>query len=378
MRRARLLPIAIALIGLGAVSGLAAPGENQSVGLIVYAEGETITILRERVQVRLDAGVGDALGEPLYAGDQVSTAAGTFAEIQLLSSSNIVKVAENTTFVVEALARGESTLRLTYGRLRARVEQIAGAGRFEMRGITAVAGVRGTDFGYDQYVDPVSGELLDRIYCLEGEIRVSSVDDPSLAIDLPAGRMLVVRAGAAPDSVVVTPLDEAITRYWEARPFSRDIASARRLVQEFPALAGRVESDLGTLPDVLVLDEPVVQTPAAAPDDATPEEQPAEPQPDVEAQRIEPSVVIEAEPAVDEEAEQRARVARGLRTTGIVLAGTGLLIDIAAVGLYYFGDDIFAGWTAENNAILGPVAATGVGLLAGGIIAIMISLGVNN
>ncbi len=380
MRRARLLLIGIGLFCLAAASGFSAPGDEPSVGLIVYAEGETITILRANVQRRLDAGTGEPLGEPLYAGDQVTTDAATVAEIQLLTSNNIVKIAENTTFVVDSLAGDESRLRVTYGRLRARVEQLTGAGRFEMRGLSAVAGFRGTNFGYDQVVDPVTGELLGRIYCFEGEVHVSAVEDPNLTTVLPAGRMLVVRAGADPESIVVSSLDEAITRYWAARPFSRDIASADELVGEFALLLERVEADLGMLPQVLVREEPVPD--AAEPDDSRDEQTdesdsdaPSDPAP---VEKLEPTVVVESKPVLDEESAQRARAARGLRTTGIVLAGVGLLTDVAAVGLYYFGEDIVPGWTADSNSILGPVAAAGVGLLAGGIIAIMISLGMTN
>ncbi|MFW6293002.1 MAG: hypothetical protein ACOC7V_11875, partial [Spirochaetota bacterium] len=60
-----------------------------------------------------------------------------------------------------------------------------------------------------------------------------------------------------------------------------------------------------------------------------------------------------------------------------VLAGAGLMTDIAAIGLFYFGEDVVPGWTAANNDALRPVAIAGVGMLTGGLISIVVSLAVS-
>jgi hypothetical protein len=380
------------LVIVAAVNLVAEP----SVGVIVYSEGYEVTILRDDTRIRLDAATGEAFGEPVYAFDQVTTGEDTSAEIQLLTGRNIVKIAENTTFTVAELGDGRSSLDVTYGRLRARVERLAGTSSFELRGMTASAGVRGTDFAYDQILDPVSGELHNRVSCLEGEVTVFATRRPDASATLAAGESVLVPAGAGPEEAVFEPVPEAVRRFWAERPFVRSPVAPGEILDEFPGVLERATQRLGARPHV--------GTPAGDEADATPigsaAEQPAgsdaEGQPGVaEAPRVTeretaggsgedegggPGDAGDSDDAAarsSEKTERRERVARALRTTGVVLTGVGLVTDLVAIGLFYFGDDIFPGWTTTHNEYLRPVAIVGVGMLTGGLVSIVVSLTVS-
>lgn len=384
------------LVGLLVVLPALHAVAQASLGVIVYAEGGEITILRDEEEVALDAGLGEALGEPVYADDQVTTGENTFAEIQLLTSRNVVKIAENTTFTVATVEDGRSSLSVTYGRLRARVERLAGTGRFEFRGITASAGVRGTDFAYDQVLDPSTGELYNRVSCFDGGVIVSASARPELSVAIGPGEAVFAPVGASPEEAVLGPVPEAVQAFWADRPFVRQPAAPADVLDEFPGLRERASKRLGVLPEA----EPVVEsgsvedgatddgedtTASAQGEPGTPEsdEPAAAPAPTVTEQETARGAGEEGSPEGEpgetpqDDTARRERVARAFRTTGIVLTGAGLVTDLAAIGLFYFGEDVFAGWTAANNDALRPVAIAGVGMLTGGLISIVVSLAVS-
>ena len=145
---------------------------------VIYAEGNDMSVYRNGELHSYDVVVDDVLGMPLLSGDLVQTDPGTYVEIQVMPARTVIKVAENTPFRIEALGGdGGGTFQMSYGRLRARVERIAGNERFEVRGHSAVAGVRGTDFGYDIIVEREAlEELQTRVYCFEGSVEVSAVE----------------------------------------------------------------------------------------------------------------------------------------------------------------------------------------------------------
>ncbi len=349
-----------------------------SVGVIVYSEGREVTLLRDDTRISLDAGTGEALGEPVYAFDQITTGEDTSAEIQLLTGRNIVKIAENTTFTVAELGDGRSSLGVTYGRLRARVERLAGTSSFELRGITASAGVRGTDFAYDQVLDPERGDLFNRVSCLEGEVTVFATRRPDVSATLVAGESVLVPAGAGPEDAVFEPVPEAVRGFWAERPFVRSPRAPEEILDEFPGVLGRATQRLGVRPEVATpaRDEPIgsaVEHPAGSDDEVDA----AQDHRDGEGEGAGPGDTGDSDDAAarsSEETERRQRVARALRTTGIALTGVGLVTDLVAIGLFYFADDIFPAWTTTHNEYLRPVAIVGVGMLTGGLVSIVVSL----
>ncbi len=141
-------------IFLGIVFSAGAQQRNEAYAFIIYAEGYNMSVFRNDELSTYDVLVDDVLGMPLLPGDIVQTDNDTFLEMQVMPSRTVVKIAENTTFEIERIGgAGGGSFKMSYGRLRARVERVARNDRFEIRGFSAVAGVRGTDFGYDMVVE---------------------------------------------------------------------------------------------------------------------------------------------------------------------------------------------------------------------------------
>jgi hypothetical protein len=171
------LPLAAVafLIAGAAVSPLFAQANRY--GIVLYAEGTEVSLYRDGELRTYDVMTDDVLGMPLLEGDLLQTEDATFLEIQLLPSRTVVKIAENTSFRVAAVGEGGGgDIALSYGRIRARVERLSGDDEFRIRGAGYVAGVRGTDFGYDVTVSRGSESLRADVYVFEGEIALA--EDP--------------------------------------------------------------------------------------------------------------------------------------------------------------------------------------------------------
>lgn len=143
-------------------------------GIVLFAEGDELTVFRANVLTSYSVIADNTLGMRLLPGDLVQTGPGTYLEIQLIPSQTIIKIAENTSFRITGLAQASgSTLDVVYGRIRAKVDATLGKPGFAIRGQTAVAGVRGTEFGYDVIATPgIGNEPSSQIYCLSGTVKV--------------------------------------------------------------------------------------------------------------------------------------------------------------------------------------------------------------
>ncbi|MBF9018440.1 FecR domain-containing protein [Oceanispirochaeta sp. M2] len=152
---------------------IAFPLSAQSSAEIVYAEGEGFSLVRNGESEYYDIYLGEAEGLELRGGDLILSEAGTWIEIQLAGSGTIIKIAENTTFTLKTLQNEGGTFEVSYGRVRARVQKLTSETPFWIEGSDTVAGVRGTDFGYDLFYDPASPEKKNvSVYCFEGEVEV--------------------------------------------------------------------------------------------------------------------------------------------------------------------------------------------------------------
>ncbi len=140
---------------------------------VVYAEGEGLTLIRNGESIYYDVYLGEADGLALEPGDLVLTEGNTWVEILLNESGTVIKVAENTTFFIKSIQDACGVFEVSYGRVRARVEKLTRDTPFWMGGGDTVAGVRGTDFGYDLFYDAASPEKKSiRVYCFDGEVEV--------------------------------------------------------------------------------------------------------------------------------------------------------------------------------------------------------------
>ncbi len=216
--KARILTLALII----AMTGLAAWAQGAPAAVVEYSSGDDVLVIRAGRRL----GIADPIGLELYEGDQVQTGKGVFVEMRLVSGGAVVKLAENTTFVLERLSDGQTSLQLVYGRVRAKVERLAGTDTFSVRSSQAIAGVRGTDFGLD-VVASAGGAATTRTnaYCFVGAVEVTAFirSDAHAAESLEAiprsyvvaaGEMLSVESRSGKAAATKTALDETIRSFW--------------------------------------------------------------------------------------------------------------------------------------------------------------------
>ncbi|MFW5710995.1 MAG: FecR domain-containing protein [Spirochaetota bacterium] len=142
-------------------------------GSLIYASGSGFEIVRNGSKEEYDLSTDIVDGLEFRAGDYVNTFDGTFLEIQISGSTNVLKISENTSFEFDQSARtNTSQYEVSYGRVRARVRKLAGLEQFAISGPSMVAGVRGTDFGYDVLYDVEEQSTIASVYCFEGKVEV--------------------------------------------------------------------------------------------------------------------------------------------------------------------------------------------------------------
>jgi hypothetical protein len=377
------------LIAILAIAGAHAQTSLQKgIGVIIYADGDEISVSRSSSLKSYAVGTGGAIGVQLEAGDLVQTGPGTTAEIQLLPSQTVIKLGENTSFRLTGLnTSGGTTIDLIYGRLRAKVDTALGGNGFSVRGKTAVAAVRGTDFGYDVVSVPGIGqEPGSQIYCFDGKMDVlplqpedwaagqaNKVFDTSAiasrkSFPLVAGQMVTVydtpddksRAAigkaAGKDTLstegtrsVVTSasIKPAIRQYWTAtpnlgRPYTED-----ELQSKFYGLK-KASSDQAS-------------TPAASSSPAPQKDQNAPPA--SVADSIQPLGMTKPIPNLSP--NQYVLVDSPLKLGGIIMGSVGMVGNLAGLALYNFGNDLGLSKTDGQMAGLVTVSATGVVLFSG-------------
>lgn len=91
--------------------------------------------------------VSGEAGMPLEEGDRVVVAEGGSAEIAL-DGGSLITLRENSDFKLEKTTKGESSFFLSLGSLLAKIQKL-GPQRLRVRTPTAVAAVRGTEFGVE-------------------------------------------------------------------------------------------------------------------------------------------------------------------------------------------------------------------------------------
>lgn len=130
-------------------------------------------------------------GMPLEEGDRVVTAEGGSAEV-CLDGGSLITVRENSDFKLEKTAKGESSFYLALGSLLAKIQKL-GDQRLKVRTPTAVAAVRGTEFGVEVDGDDSHVGVFD-----EGKVEVTGDKGgaPELLI---SNQETSVKKGGAPE-----------------------------------------------------------------------------------------------------------------------------------------------------------------------------------
>ena len=366
-------PRRIALVGIiGVVACFVSPQLLAQDAGIVYAEGGDFSIIRGREQQAFNVVADNILGLPLQAGDLVQTGDTTFLEIAMQQTGAVFKVAENTSFRLEyAGPSGSSRLDLAYGRVRAKAESVAAGTFLEMRGLSVVAGVRGTDFGYDIIVTcRGTGEPVLQIYTFEGTVVVAEgsldgVGDASLITEASAqttiesGQMITIPlstvvAGNVTEALAQPPstISPEIRDFWDAHPF-------RSLRQEPPQIA---EIPPQTAPVMPPAPEPL----PPAEEDEEPAIEPLTPLPPfvfaappaVIAETVEEPVEAPQEAPEEEPAE--ARSGEGWKQAGLGMSVLGAAVAITGVAMYFALDLV------DVPASYEPSISPGIALMIGG------------
>lgn len=257
-------PLAALLFILACV--LPAAAQEKPRGALVYAEGREFSLVRAGAVTRFVPGEGAYEGYAVQEGDLLQTGASTFVEVQLLPKGTMLKIAENTSFVFQKIgdAKSETNLNLLYGRVRTKVAKLSGAESFLVRSRSTVAGVRGTDFGFDSIMAPSSAASTSsatvRVYAFSGEVGVS----PAVSDSAPAAPVVLVKAGELlsvdlSSSLPVLErrlLDEEITAYWRVNDFKGkpEVAAPEGAIfaaageKPAPAVSGEVRKPVSETP----------------------------------------------------------------------------------------------------------------------------------
>lgn len=331
--------ISVVLPGLFLLLAGAAVFAQEARAVAVYAEGYSFFVSREGEdrEEYFDVAYDDVIGMEFFEGDYISIEEGTFLELQILPSRNLLKITENSSFLIGRLSgEGGGRFSLTYGRVRAKVDRFAGRDTFKLLGPSVVAGVRGADFGYDVVASPDVGTgTVIRVYCFEGEVEVSKLRDslsgatPESAevlegVLLPSGPRgeiteeelydtvilrademvsLPVKADLEAEPLIIRPVDEEIKIFWRVNDFSGRLVDVG--IPE-PEEAEKMQ-DTG-------FEEPGVQ-------------------PSTEAAEV-------AELFTDEEL---AELRRPYVIGGTTLLGLGLAVEAVGIITTFFGESLFPG-----------------------------------
>lgn len=337
-------------------------------GYIIYAEGKSFSVISGSKRADYDIFEDDVTGMEIWEGETISTEDRSFLEIQLAASSNVIKVSESTTFkVVSAGGPQGGALDLSYGRVRAKVSKLVGGG-FSITGPSAVAGVRGTDFGYDFIFDPQKGfeESMTQIYCFEGTVEVKKIQKPA------ATEATAETAGEVIQTIVLTP-DQMVSINLKEISRPTPIITVSAEVNEF----WDVNDFAGTLLN-LTPPEPKESEASVIQPESVPEPAPAVQSEEPVAAEIEP---VQEEPKpepvkpADESAQKKMLLKKQLSGIGVGLLVSGLLIEGGGIATYAAGTTIFPELAPDESKNIGTaVMIVGGSLLTGAIVSFISSV----
>ncbi len=392
MKKVLLLAMTLLLLHTLTVS---AQEDEEVFGVILFAEGAQLSIFRQGELLRYDLFEDDVLGMPLLQGDMVQTEDNSFVEIQMLPSESVVKVAENTTFEITSIGnQGGGSFELLYGRVRAKVSRLNDE-QFQIRGRSAIAGVRGTDFGYD-YVTRIGESVTPTtsVYCFEGSVEVVGGQNDAIAdangspgqdevepdgVLIEAFEMVAVSEdrSAGPLTPVevrfdARQIDQEITDYWRDNSFKSVAVNPKEIENVFPsikedlraakaqaALAAEKRAFLASGQTLRAFRESrqqaaALQTPAPARD----------PFP-----LIQPISVASLIPEIQTVAYQ----ANGLRVAGAFMGTLGVLAETAGILFTFYSEELGLDSAFSENYGPALMGAGGVSLSIG-LISLLIDL----
>ncbi len=205
---------------LSVLSILSLSAEEPSRATVIYAEGSGFTVYRDTDSEIIDVFADDGFGFELFEGDMINIDQDTYIEVQIRPSNNILHISENTSFKITMLEqKGGGIFTLTFGRIRANVAKLTGKEQFKLTGPSAVAGVRGTNYGYD-ILASTSGSIT-QVYCFEGTVEVSQISkkgEEVQILELNADEMVSVSSKEPEKPLTKETISGSIKEYWNTHP----------------------------------------------------------------------------------------------------------------------------------------------------------------
>lgn len=208
---------------------------------IEFADGDDILIIRNNKRLAF----ADPIGLELLNGDLIQTGKNTVLELRFFKDSRsgaLLKMAQNTSLVLDKIALADNSIKLVYGRVRAKVEKITAANSFTVAGTLAVAGVRGTDFGIDVLasIEQSAGAIstITNTYCFEGIIEVKAfvrseaqlseaLESIPRVYQLTNGEMLRVEGVANKVEAFKENASKEIINFWKLNDFHSSLSAQK-------------------------------------------------------------------------------------------------------------------------------------------------------
>lgn len=229
-RKSDIFPVCVVLLLV--FPAFFAASQDASRAEIVYAEGRDFSLVRSGERTIYSVYDPEVLGLELYEGDLLQTGAESFLEVQLLPKGTVIKIAENSSFQFKNLGKTDETvsLGLVYGRVRAKVARLSGDERFFIRSGATVAGVRGTDFGFDAIINPDSppdavNTPAVRVYCFSGELALLpetdkySIDNDEAVVSVLGNELISVNTDTSIPVVERRAIDIETKKFWVVNDF---------------------------------------------------------------------------------------------------------------------------------------------------------------
>jgi hypothetical protein len=192
---------------------------------LVFAEGEGFTLVRQGDSVFYDLYEEPVEGMVLMTGDVILTEQDTWLEIEINQTGSLIKIAENTTFSINSLESQGGVFKVSYGRIRARVRKLTDDSPFWVQGTDTVAGVRGTDFGYDIFYKREAPEQTRTdVYCFEGSVEVvkqlDDTEEPEAFASVILGRNEMVTVFSdSQETLEKEKVTAELKEYWGEKDF---------------------------------------------------------------------------------------------------------------------------------------------------------------
>ncbi|HOX16907.1 MAG TPA: FecR family protein [Spirochaetales bacterium] len=280
------LALAFAPLGAFAQSGTAAPSF-----VLEFVDGSTLTVVTPD-GVTLAYGTGILEADSVPVGSTIKTGADTTAEFRMVPNKTLVKIARGTTIRLEKLGAtpaDPNVIALAAGKIRA---VAAKGGKYEVKTPTTVAGVRGTDFTLS-FEDGIKNVLT---------VKEGLVDFARLAADGSLTDSLSVAAGQFADAFSSSFQAAAFTAELFASEFG-DVGIDELKIDAIKAIGADAGTGAGS--DIASGD-------GTAADDGTIAEA---------GDEGEPSILPDAEPAVESALIQWMREYLGMEIGSIAIDG---------------------------------------------------------